>query len=81
MTIHKSQGSEFDQVLLVLPPRPDHPLLSRRLLYTALTRARRRVDLWASPATVRAAVLRDEPRTTGLGDALAGQGRQQGTST
>lgn len=73
MTIHKSQGSEFDRVLLVLPPRPDHPLLSRRLLYTALTRARRRVDLWATPAAVRAAILRDESRASGLADGLSAQ--------
>lgn len=80
MTIHKSQGSEFDRVLLVLPPRPDHPLLSRRLLYTALTRARRRVDLWATPAAVRAAVSRDELRTSGLADSLSTQVEEEGTS-
>lgn len=44
MTVHKSQGSEFDEVLLALPDE-DSPLLSRELLYTAVTRARQRVEL------------------------------------
>ena len=44
MTVHKSQGSEFGEVLLVLP-ETDTPLVSRELVYTAVTRARRRVTL------------------------------------
>ena len=43
MTIHKSQGSEFDQVLVILPDMEDIPLLTRELLYTAVTRAKNRV--------------------------------------
>lgn len=42
LTVHKSQGSEFDRVLVHLPPEA-HPLLSRELIYTAVTRARRQV--------------------------------------
>ena len=42
MSVHKSQGSELDEVLLVLPDEP-HPLLTRELVYTAVTRARKRV--------------------------------------
>ena len=53
MTIHKAQGSEFERVEVVLPAR-DSRVLTRELLYTALTRARTSVRLWA-----RAAVLRD----------------------
>ncbi|HEX9078428.1 MAG TPA: exodeoxyribonuclease V subunit alpha, partial [Desulfuromonadaceae bacterium] len=45
LTVHKSQGSEFDHVLLVLPDRMSEAL-SRELLYTAVTRARRRVEIW-----------------------------------
>ncbi|HPC47426.1 MAG TPA: exodeoxyribonuclease V subunit alpha, partial [Deltaproteobacteria bacterium] len=45
MTVHKSQGSEFDHVLVVLPDR-DSPVLTRELVYTAMTRARRHVSLW-----------------------------------
>jgi exodeoxyribonuclease V alpha subunit len=40
MTIHKTQGSEFDHVLMMLPEKSDHPLLSRELLYTGITRAK-----------------------------------------
>ena len=47
MTVHKSQGSEFDEVLLILPDR-DSPVLTRELVYTALTRARKTVTIWAS---------------------------------
>lgn len=43
MTIHKSQGSEFDKVLVILPDMEDIPLLTRELLYTAVTRAKRKV--------------------------------------
>ena len=53
MTVHKAQGSEFERVEVVLPAR-DSRVLTRELLYTALTRARASVRLWA-----RAAVLRD----------------------
>jgi len=46
MTMHKSQGSEFDNVLIVLPER-DAPLLTREILYTGITRTRKRIELWA----------------------------------
>jgi exodeoxyribonuclease V alpha subunit len=69
MTVHKAQGSEFDRVLLVLPPG-DGPFLTRELVYTAVTRARRRVDLVAEPAQLLAAALRSARRSSGLVDAL-----------
>ena len=47
MTIHKSQGSEFDHVVVVLPPAASR-LASRELLYTAVTRARRHVTIIGS---------------------------------
>lgn len=72
MTVHKSQGSEFDDILLILPER-DSPVLSRELLYTALTRARRRIALCASEEAVRSAVDRPLRRTSGLRDALWGR--------
>jgi len=40
MTIHKTQGSEFNHVAMVLPEQADHQLLSRELLYTGITRAK-----------------------------------------
>lgn len=69
MTVHKAQGSEFDEVLLVLPPEP-HPLLTREWLYTALSRARRRVILAADEATLAAAIARPTVRMQGLTDRL-----------
>jgi len=55
MTVHKSQGSEFDAVLLVLPPEPS-AVLSRELVYTGVTRARRRVAVLAPPGLLKAAI-------------------------
>ena len=69
MSIHKSQGSEMDEVVVMLPP-PGSPLLSRELLYTAVTRARRRVVVHASVASVREATNRPAERASGLADAL-----------
>jgi exodeoxyribonuclease V alpha subunit len=65
MTIHKSQGSQFDTVTVVAPD-PDARILTRELLYTAVTRARRRVILIGSEAAVRAAVDRPVARASGL---------------
>jgi exodeoxyribonuclease V alpha subunit len=69
MTIHKSQGTEFDRVLLVLP-EGDARVLTRELLYTGVTRARRRVDLWAGEAALVSALSRRIERVSGLRDAL-----------
>lgn len=69
MTIHKSQGSQFDEVSIVLPPA-DSLLLSRALLYTAVTRAKKKVRLVGSLAAVRAAVERQVHRVSGLRDRL-----------
>jgi exodeoxyribonuclease V alpha subunit len=65
MTVHKSQGSQFDVTAVVLP-QPDSPLLTRELLYTAVTRARRRLILVGGEESVRAAVARPLQRATGL---------------
>jgi exodeoxyribonuclease V alpha subunit len=70
LTVHKSQGSEFDRVLLVLPDR-ESPVLSRELLYTGITRARKSVQLWFDEKVFRAALSRRVSRTSGLRDALA----------
>jgi len=71
ITVHKSQGSEFEKVLLILPEQ-DSPLLTRELLYTALTRARKAVEIWASEKILRAAIERQVTRNSGLRDALSG---------
>jgi len=65
MTVHKSQGTEFDRVLLVLP-ETDARVLTRELLYTGVTRARKRVDLWAGGEALRAALSRRIERVSGL---------------
>ncbi len=70
MTVHKSQGSEFDRVAIVLPERPSR-LLSRELLYTAITRAKHAVSLYASEASLRAALAQRSERNTGLVDRLS----------
>lgn len=65
ITIHKSQGSEFDHVLLVLPEE-DSPLLTRQILYTGLTRARRSLWIWGPKALWAAAVSRRDDRSSPL---------------
>ncbi len=68
MTVHKSQGSEFAHVLLVLPTQ-DAPVLSRELVYTGLTRARQRLTVWAPNTKVLwHACARRVLRSGGLGD-------------
>jgi len=71
MTVHKSQGSEFEDVLLILPA-VDSPVLSRELVYTALTRARKRITLFGSREVLTTAINRRIERTSGLRDALWG---------
>lgn len=70
MTIHKSQGSEFDDVVVSLPTQ-DSPVLTRELLYTAVTRAKRSVTVLADVETVRRAVERPVSRASGLRERLA----------
>ena len=65
MTIHKSQGSQFNTVAALLPD-PDSPILTRELLYTAVTRARHRLILAGSEESIRAAVTRPVARSSGL---------------
>ena len=69
LTVHKSQGSEFDRVLLILPDR-DSPVLTRELIYTGITRAREGVEVWGLEKVFREAVGRRTARVSGLRDAL-----------
>jgi len=71
MTVHKSQGSEFDEVLLLLSDR-ESPVLTRELLYTGVTRARRKVSLWGRAALLRSTVATRIQRSSGLRDAIWG---------
>jgi len=72
MTIHKSQGSQFDTAAVLLPP--SSPILTRELLYTAVTRARRRLILVATEDALAAAVRRPVARASGLRRRLWGDG-------
>ena len=65
MTIHKAQGSQFKDVTVVLPP-PDSPLLSRELLYTAITRAREHLTVVGTRESVERAIDRANDRRSGI---------------
>jgi exodeoxyribonuclease V alpha subunit len=79
MTVHKAQGSEFDEVWLQLPRR-DNRVLSRELIYTGMTRARQALHVLGSAEVLEAALARHASRLSGLaarlqggqGDAVAG---------
>ena len=70
LTVHRSQGSEYSQVTVVLP-EPDSRLLTRELLYTAITRAVEVVRIVGTEDSVRAAVARQARRASGLAGRLA----------
>ena len=69
MTVHKSQGSEFDSVALV-PAPPGHPLNTRELVYTGVTRARRRLSVWGSREAIEEAARRPTRRHGRLAERL-----------
>ena len=69
MTVHKSQGSEFAHVFLVLPGRVS-ALLTRELIYTALTRAKEQITVCGSITVLRAGLKRAVERASGLGAML-----------
>ncbi len=69
MTVHKSQGSEFDSVLMILPPA-ENEILTRELLYTGITRARYAVELVADDTVISVAIKNRIDRSSGLLDVL-----------
>jgi exodeoxyribonuclease V alpha subunit len=71
VTIHKSQGSEYDHVALLLPPDADNRILSRQLLYTGASRARPTLELWATDPALDAAIATPVMRAGGLRQRLA----------
>jgi len=72
MTVHKTQGSEFTRVLLVLPNSP-HALLSRDLLYTGITRARSSAEVYGSEDAISQGCETKRERASGLQDRLWGE--------
>ena len=71
VTVHKSQGSEFDSVALLLPEKPS-PVLSRELVYTAITRAKKSFALWGDEQVLRIAISQRVSRVSGLKKLLWG---------
>jgi exodeoxyribonuclease V alpha subunit len=69
-TVHKSQGSEFDSVLLILPSDPDSDALSRELLYTAITRARQQFLIHAPAGAIVSSIESLTRRHSGLAQKL-----------
>lgn len=65
-TVHKSQGSEYGNVLLFLPSRADHPLLVREILYTAMTRAKNNVWIHGTDESIKGAISRKVSRYSGM---------------
>jgi exodeoxyribonuclease V alpha subunit len=72
LTVHRSQGSQFDQVTVLLPEAGSR-ILTRELFYTAVTRARSVVRVVGSEEAVRAAVTRRARRATGLAARISGR--------
>lgn len=72
MTIHKSQGSEFDDVVISIPPKWT-PLLTRELIYTGITRAKKTVSIFTDVGILQKAALTKTQRFSGLGLALSKQ--------
>ena len=66
MTIHKSQGSEYKNVMVILPQNADQPLLTRELLYTAITRAKEKVLLQATKAAILYTAAKSVQRASGI---------------
>ena len=66
MTIHKSQGSEFGEVLVLLPDTTDVPILTRELLYTAVSRAKQKVYVQGTPEVILLAAERLVERASGI---------------
>ncbi|GGY23278.1 RecBCD enzyme subunit RecD [Rhodanobacter panaciterrae] len=70
ITIHRSQGSEYRDVAVVLPPDEDNRILTRELVYTAISRARNHAEMWVTDTSLRAALSRPIQRQGGLRERL-----------
>lgn len=66
MTIHKSQGSEYNKVLVILPNNSDNKLLTKELLYTGVTRAKEKVIIQGSDEVITASIMRTVSRSSGI---------------
>lgn len=66
ITIHKSQGSEYNHLMIFLPTQEGHPLLTNQILYTGITRAKKTITIVTEPTTFRAACTTVTKRETGI---------------
>lgn len=66
ISIHKSQGSEYDHILIAIPDNLENELLTNQLLYTAITRAKSSITLWASEQIIKKIMATDANRMTFL---------------
>ena len=66
MTVHKSQGSEFENVMVVLTDDKEHPLLNRQIVYTGITRAKKRAVIMGTKEALGTALERKLNRDTGI---------------
>ena len=79
MTVHKSQGSEFENVMVVLPDDEKHPLLNRQIVYTGITRAKKRAVIVGTEDALKAALERKIERDTGIALSGATEAGNKGT--
>jgi exodeoxyribonuclease V alpha subunit len=68
LSVHKSQGSEFDRVVLLMPEGSE--LFGREVFYTAITRARKQLDIFGSDHVLHKTILQEGSRLSGLGQRL-----------
>ena len=73
MTIHQSQGSQFEHVAVLLPNDAGNPLCSRELFYTGVTRAQKEAAVFGTLTSIERSVLTRTERASGLADRLAGK--------
>ena len=73
MTIHQSQGSQFEHVAVLLPVADDNPLCCRELFYTGVTRAQKEAAVFGTFKSIEASVLHKTERSSGLADRLLGR--------
>jgi exodeoxyribonuclease V alpha subunit len=70
MSIHKSQGSEFENVALIMPSKTNKELLSKELVYTGLTRAKDHLEIFSSTENFEKAIAYSVKRTSGINGRL-----------
>lgn len=72
ITVHKSQGSEWEKVSVLLPPQPSR-ILTRELIYTAISRAKNQIEILGSPPILASSIRHKANRATGLVDVVSAQ--------